>query len=128
MSKLFVARVFAYETPSAEARGKASVGMSVASKLNGNAHWVGTYVEGREDDRKIGFVTAPTKFSSLEKAEEYADKMAKMYKRGDALNPREWGWGEPIEGMIHEVLYKGTDVSSNEAATADRGTTATITT
>lgn len=128
MEKLFVARVFAYETPSAEAKGKASVGMSLASKLNGNAHWVGTFIEGRSDDRKIGFITAPDKFSSLEAAEAHAAKMARIYTRGSELSSKDWSWGEEIDGNIHAVVYRGTDVSSQEAAAADAQTAKVITT
>ena len=121
MSKIYVARVFAYETPGENAKGKASVGMSVSSKLNGNAHWVGTYVEGRANpDLKVGFITAPQKFSSLEAAEAHAEKMSRLYPRGTVLNSKEWGWGEELDGNIHEVLYKDQDVSSQEAAAADR--------
>lgn len=127
--KIYVARVFAYETPSTLAKSKASVGMSVASKLNGNAHWVGTYVEGRQQpDLKIGFITAPQKFSSLEAAEAHAAKMEKLYPRGAILNATDWSWGEvkdDSDDNIHIVNYKATDVSSTEAAAADRGATAT---
>lgn len=135
MDKIYVARVFAYETPGENAKGNASVGMSVASKLNGNAFWVGTYVDGARDDRKVGFMTAPQKFSSLEKAEAHAAAMEKTFKRGSELDPKEWEWGsEMVESSIatganvYAVRYKGHDVSSPQAAAASVATPASATT
>jgi hypothetical protein len=124
MDKIYVARVFAYETPSESAKGKASVGMSVASRLNGNSDWVGTYNADRGyDGRKIGFITSPNKFDSVDDAKVAAEKLAKKYPRGKALDSKEWVWGEeitsPVEGT-HEVLFMQEGVAYSQDADAVR--------
>ncbi len=123
MEKIYVARVFAYNTPGEKAKGKASVGMSLASKLNGNAHWVGTFVENADDDRKTGFITSPQKFPSLEAAHEHVAKMEKLYPRGAVLNSKEWEWGERDEDSsmefginIHIVRFRGHDIEVDRSA------------
>lgn len=124
--KIYIARVFAYATASENAKGAASIGMSVSSKLNGTQDWVGTYDPTAElGDRRVGFITNPNKFSSLETAEKAAELLAKKYPRGAELDPTKWGWGrEMLESGVDgvwSVTYKGHDVAPDpEAVTASR--------
>ena len=136
MSKIYVARVFAYETPSESAKGAASVGMSVASKLNGDADWVGTFNPERAfDGRKVGFITNPNKFTSLQAAEEAAKKLANKFPRGYVMPSDKWAWGETMYGDgvpegTHEIIYVKDDERIpqpadmvREAATSSQPTT-----
>ena len=118
--KLFIAKVFAYATDSAEAKGAASIGMSVASKLNGTSDWVGTYDPTAELDRRIGFITNPNKFRSIEAAEEAAAELSRKYPRGAELPSSTWSWGrEMVESGVPgvwTVRYKGHDMHTDQSA------------
>lgn len=123
MEKIFIARVFAYETPGENAKGKASVGVSVASRLNGNALLVGSYCPRENDTRKVGFLTSPQKFESMDEAKAHAQKLEKVFLRGAQLNPREWEWGEPDEessmetgGNVYHVRFCGHDLMTDPRA------------
>ena len=133
--KIYIARIFAYPTPGENAKGNFSVGMSVASKLNGNQFWVGTYVAGAKDDRKVGFITNPDKFPTQEAADLKVAELSRVFKRGAEMSAKDWEWGdEMVESSIatganvYAVRYKGHDVSSPQAAAASVATPASATT
>lgn len=110
MSKIYVSNVVAYETPGDDATAGASVGLAVASRLNGNNVLVGSFNPNANTERKIGFVTFREKFNdqlnesrevvktALEVAQEYAAKQrANGYKIGSTLDAKQWAWGEVDE-------------------------------
>ena len=94
--KLFIANFLVYKTPGEEAKGEFSVGLSIASRLNGNGLLVGTYNPGanEENSRKVGFITFREKFTSKEEANAFKAKYINSYRLGSALNIKEWAWGE----------------------------------
>ena len=118
---IFISRIFSYATPSEEAKGKFSVGMAVASRLNGDEDLVATFDEEQQadGDLKVGFLTFREKFMTQEDAEEYRKRMSKKYPVASVLDPRKWSWGRVDEettqelnsgAVVHMVRYKNRDV------------------
>ena len=114
---MYVSKVASYATESDEARGNFSVGIAVASRLNGNGLLTGSFNESGGKARRIGHITALEKFETREEANAYIKDELKGLKRGMKLSPTEWAWGDIDEeamlsnpeskAAIHDVNYIG---------------------
>lgn len=118
MEPIYISKLQEYATPGENAQGAFSVGLAVASRLNGNSELVGTYNPNRveENPRKIGFITFRDKFASEEEAKAFVEKVKPRYRVATALN-EDWAWGEINEtatmametqgAVICDVVYVG---------------------
>lgn len=139
MKQMKVVGAKVYRTPNSP-QGMYSVGLSVASKLNGNNDGlVATYKGGNTDGRYLGFIANSNKFGVLSpsdivegkqviseerlalaeaEAKAFATKLEKKYPRGFVMPAKDWGWGEELddapEGSREVLFFDGEGVPQKQ--------------
>ena len=92
---MFIAEVKGYRTKSELAKGKYSIGMTVATSLNGDSDWVGSFnPNANSKARWTGFLTNRRKFDSKKEMKASLKELRKRFPVGSTMPSTSFAWGE----------------------------------